>query len=210
MAGILIIEDSGQAKASTDLMAFMCDFSLLLDQHIVMVRNILLTTVDHAMAGVAAINAAADSKLKMADEVLVMGQSAAFVSKSAKDIDGTFSDPAAKVKLVNETLSTHMTGLSNLNDAVRGFLFAIMGGLSMDDVVRQRMEHLTVSLAAMRDGVQKVIDEYSATAKVSDEFILSVQHEMLVKMFKSFTMEDEKKVFNKVFGKVSGVNQKAL
>ncbi len=210
MAGILKIEDSGQAKASTDLMAFMSDFSRLLDQHIVMVRNILLTTVDQAMAGVAAINSAADSKLKMADEVLVMDQSAAFVSKSAKDIDGTLSDPAAKVKILNETLSNHMTGLSNLNDAVRGFLFAIMGGLSMDDVVRQRMEHLMVSLAAMRDGVQKVIDEYSATAKVSDEFILSVQHEMLVKMFKSYTMEDEKKVFNKVFGKISGVNQKTL
>jgi hypothetical protein len=202
-------EESAQAKASAEMMTFLRDYSQLLDQHITTVRKILLTTVDQAMAGVAAINAAADRKLKMADEVLVKDQTSAFVSKSAKDLDVTYKDPAEKVKLVNETLSAHMSGLSNLDESVRGFLFAIMGGLSMDDVVRQRMEHLTSSLVAMRDGVQKVIDQYSSAAVVSDDFINSVQHEMLVKMYKSYTMEDEKKVFSKVFGKVAGINQKS-
>lgn len=202
-------EESAQAKASAEMMTFLRDYSQLLDQHITTVRKILLTTVDEAMSGVAAINAAADRKLKMADEVLVKDQSSAFVSKSAKELDITFKDPAEKIKHVNETLSAHMSGLSNLDESVRGFLFAIMGGLSMDDVVRQRMEHLTSSLASMRDGVQKVLDQYSSGVKVTDEFIDSVQHEMLVKMYRSYTMEDEKKVFSKVFGKVSGINQKS-
>jgi hypothetical protein len=202
-------EESAQAKASAEMMTFLRDYSKLLDHHITTVRKILLTTVDEAMSGVAAINAAADRKLKMADEVLVKDQSSAFVSKSAKDLDITFKDPAEKIKHVNETLSAHMSGLSNLDESVRGFLFAIMGGLSMDDVVRQRMEHLTLSLDAMHDGVQKVIDQYGSSAAVSDDFINSVQHEMLVRMYRSYTMEDEKKVFSKVFGKVSGINQKS-
>ncbi len=208
MADLLKIDEGDQSLASAEMMSFLRDYSKLLDQHIATVRKILLSTVDQAMAGVAAINAAADRKLKMADEVLVKDDSSVFVSRSAKDLDATYKDPAEKVKHVNETLSAHMSGLSNLDEAVRGFLFAIMGGLSMDDVVRQRMEHLTLSLVAMRDGVQKVIDQYSSGLKVTDEFIDSVQHEMLVRMYRSYTMEDEKKVFSKVFGKVSGINQK--
>ena len=139
-------------QVSAELMSFLSQFSGLLNQHITTVRGVLLETVEQAMTGVMDLNAAADHKLKKADEVLVRDQSSSFVSKSAKDVDTTFKDPTAKIKNINESLSAHMAGLNNLDENVRGFLFAIMGGLSMDDVVRQRLEHVSTGLIALQKG----------------------------------------------------------
>ena len=200
--------DDNKDKASADMMSFLGEFSRLLDEHIGTVRSLLLVTVDQAMSGVMQINAAADKKLKMADEVLVKDAASEFVSKSAKDLDSSFKDPAEKIKHVNESLSTHMEGLGNLDESVRGFLFSIMGGLSIDDVVRQRLEHVSASLQAMQTGVSAVIEKYRTGEKVSEQFVDNIQVEMMRAMYKSYTMEDEKKIFAKVFGRVSGINQK--
>ena len=61
-----------------------------------------------------------------------------------------------------------MAGLNNLDENVRGFLFAIMGGLSMDDVVRQRLEHVSTGLIALQKGVTEVISMYKSGAKISE------------------------------------------
>jgi hypothetical protein len=193
---------------AAELIGFLSQYSTLLDQQILTVRNTLLATVEQAMSGVMALNEAADHKLKKADEVLVKDQGAGFVSKSAKDLDVSFKDPSAKIKNINQSLSAHMAGLGHLDENVRSFLFAIMGGLSIDDVVRQRLEHVSSSLAALQAGIQKVIARYKRGEKVTDEFLGAVQTEMLSLMFKAYTMEDEKVIFKKVFGNVVGVNQK--
>jgi hypothetical protein len=202
------IQTPDRDQVSTELMEFLAQFSGLLNQHITTVRGALLETVDQAMSGVMALNAAADHKIKKADEVLVKDD-AKFVSKSARDVDGTFSDPSAKIKNINETLSSHMAGLGNLDESVRGFLFAIMGGLSIDDVVRQRLEHVSTGLVALQKGVGEIITKYNAGEKITDTMISQIQHEMMEKMYKCFTMEDEKKIFDDVFGKVKGINQKS-
>ena len=193
---------------AAELIGFLSQYSTLLDQQILTVRNTLLATVEQAMSGVMALNEAADHKLKKADEVLVKDQAAGFVSKSAKDLDATFKDPSAKVKNINETLSSHMAGLGNLDENVRSFLFAIMGGLSIDDVVRQRLEHVSTALVALQAGIQKVITRYKSGETVTDAFLGEIQTEMLGLMFKAYTMEDEKVIFKKIFGNVVGVNQK--
>lgn len=208
MTTAIQMNDPSKMQVSRELLDFLIEYSRLLDQHVAMVRKILLSTVDAAMANVMEINAAADFKMMKAGEVLVKDKSSSFVSKNAKELDQSFVDPAAKVKHINESLSQHMSGLSNLDDSVRGFLFSIMGGLSVDDVVRQRLEHVNTSVMALQSGVQKIIDQYNSGGKVTEQFVELVQHEMLSKMYKSFTMEDEKKVFAKVFNLVPGINQK--
>jgi phage-related protein len=203
-----LMGDVEKTQASAEMMRFIADFSKLLDQHIAMVRKILLGTVDQAMAGVMAINSATDFKMKKADEVLVQDKASAFVSKSAKDIDQSFKNPAEKVKHVHESLSNHMQSLSNLDDSVKNFVFSIMGNLSIDDVIRQRLEHVSTSLVALREGVQQILNEYSTGSRVNESNIEKVQMEMMKRVFSCFTMEEEKQIFNKVFGQVKGVNQK--
>lgn len=189
-------------KAVCELLAFVGDFARLMDQQIADARGIMLKTVDQMMESVTAINAAADHKLRMADEVLVKEASGReFVSKSAKEIDPKFADPAGRVKAINEQISSHMASLTNLDESVRSVLFSIMGALSMDDVIRQRLEHVTTSTHAMQTGVTQIIKEFSM-GTLSESVVEDVKSTMANVMYKSFTMEDEKSVFKAILGDV--------
>lgn len=196
-------------KSHRELLEFMGDYSKLLDFHIAAARDVLLTTVDHAMVSIKEINDATDFKLKKADEVLVRDKDSNFVSKSAREIDHSFEDPTQKVKMVNEQLSSHMSSLANLDESVRNFFFAAMGSLSVDDVVRQRLEHVSTAMTALQVGVQKILTEYRAGRPLKEDFVMALQKEMSLKMYKAYTMESEKLVFAQVFGDVEGVNQKS-
>ncbi len=203
------LEQENQQKAATELLGFMSDFSRLVDCHVGTVRKILLDTVDATMASVMDINAATDFKLKKAEEILIKGENSTYVSKSAKEIDKNFADPTAKVRHVSESLSAHMAGLSTLDESVRACLFSIMGGLGVDDVVRQRLEHVSTAMIALQDGVKGIMHFNANGATFSEKDIQAIRTEMLSKMYKAFTMEDEKKVFSSVFGAVPGINQKS-
>ena len=185
-----------------DLLLFVRDFARLMDQQLLDTRKIMEKTVEQMMTSVSAINEAADLQLKKADEVLVKDKDKqTFVSKSAKEIDSNFAHPAARVKVLNEHISGHMATLGNLDDSVRSVLFSIMGALSMDDVIRQRLEHVTTSINAMEKGVGRVLVDFSA-GQLSDTDATLINNEMADKMFRSFTMEEEKTVFRAVLGDI--------
>ncbi len=185
-----------------DLLVFICDFARLMDQQLIESRRIMEKTVEQMMASVSAINDAADFKLKKADEVLVKGSDqGTFVSKSAKELDSQFANPSGRVKAINEHISSHMATLSNLDENVRSLLFSIMGALSMDDVIRQRLEHVTTSISAMETGITRVVKEFAAV-KLGDAEAHNINSEMADKMYRSFTMEDEKKVFKNILGDI--------
>jgi hypothetical protein len=185
-----------------DLLLFVRNFARLMDQQLIDTRKIMEKTVEQMMTSVSAINAAADLQLKKADEVLVKDyDKQTFVSKSAREIDSNFADPAARVKVLNEHISAHMATLGNLDDSVRSVLFSIMGALSMDDVIRQRLEHVTTSINAMESGVGRVLADFSA-GHLTDVDASLINNEMADKMFRSFTMEEEKTVFRQVLGDI--------
>lgn len=186
----------------TELLLFVRNFARLMDQQLSDTRKIMEKTVEQMMNSVSAINDAADIQLKKADEVLVKDKdNQTFVSKRAKEVDSNFADPAGRVKVLNEHISTHMATLGNLDESVRSVLFSIMGALSMDDVIRQRLEHVTTSMNAMENGVGRVLAEFSAGRLVDADAKL-INSEMADKMYRSFTMEEEKTVFRNVLGDI--------
>ena len=191
-----------RALAIQDLLVFLRDFSTLVDAHLNDVRKIMITTVDEMMNSVNMINEATDFKKKKADELIVKGSDGgSFVSRSAKEVDVRYADPAERVKEFNAKLSGHMATLANLDDSVRGVLFTIMGSLSMDDVVRQRLEHVSTSIHAMKVSVENVIN-YFTSGGLNEAHVDAEMSVLVNKMYKSFTMEDEKTVFRRVLGDV--------
>jgi hypothetical protein len=191
-----------QEKAIQDLILFVGEFVRLIDQQVSDVRTTMLKTVDQMMASVMQINEAADRKLKMAGEILVKDvDQSKFVSKRAKDLDERLIDPAERVKVINEQISSHMTQLSNLDDSVRMVLFSIMGALSMDDVVRQRIEHVTTAAHAVDKSIKSVMQEYLQSGLKEDR-VKPLINKMALDLFKSYTMEEEKAVFKAVLGDV--------
>lgn len=196
-----IVADSNRDNAVQELLVFVRDFSRLADQQLLETRQIMERTVEQMMNSVNAINEAADTQLKKADEVLVKDAGQKFVSKSAKDIDSKFADPAARVRVINERISSHMSNLSNLDESVRMVLFSIMGALSMDDVIRQRLEHVTTSMQAMEKGVGHVVTNFTS-GSLTDVFATEINNAMADQMYRSFTMEEEKQVFRAVIGDI--------
>lgn len=189
-------------EAVRELLLFVGDFSRLIDRQVSDTRAIMVKTVDEMMASVNQINSAADFKLKKADELLVKDKGAnAFESKSVRDVDTRHTETAQRIKAINETISTHMSGLGHLDDSVRSVLFSIMGALSVDDVVRQRLEHVTASAHAMDDGIKLIVQEF-AKGTLSVATANTVKNQLAQKMYKSFTMEGEKAVFKRVLGDI--------
>lgn len=204
------IDDKSRQENCADMLRFMSDFSRLMDNHIQTVRLTVRSTVEDVMKGVVAINVAADETFLKSKQFLALDSASAdFTPKSITEIDPSFKDPVSQMRLINETLADHMARVSALEERLRASLYAIIGSLSVDDVVRQRLENVSKAMFAMRQGVERVLLRYSEGNQISDEFFESVQDDMLRMMYDAFIMEDEKAVFASVFGEISGINQKS-
>lgn len=196
------VDDANRETAVQELLIFVRDFAKLMDQSLIDTRKIMEKTVEQMMGSVSAINEAADLQLKKADEVLVKDTAnQKFVSKSAKDLDSQYANPAARVKLINEQISSQMASLSHLDDSVRSVLFSIMGALSSDDVIRQRLEHVTTSINAMENGIGSVVKGFG-TKELGEADVHKINSNMADTMYRSYTMEEEKSVFKSILGDI--------
>jgi len=193
-------------QAIKDLLAFVGDFSRLIDRQISDARAVMVKTVDKMMADVNAINNAADHKIMKADEVLIKKGASDFVSVHVKDVDNRFVDPADRVKAINQKISEQMSALNHLDENVRSVLFSIMGTLSMDDVVRQRLEHITAAAGSVEECVRTVLGDFSK-GTLTKQKALEVRNSLAKKMYQSFTMEDEKAVFKTSLGDIKNYSQ---
>jgi regulator of protease activity HflC (stomatin/prohibitin superfamily) len=95
-----------------------------------------------------------------------------------------------------------MANLTDLDQSVQEVLTAIMGALSVDDVVRQRLEHVTTATHALDHSVSALLSEF-AKGTFSPVVATTVRNDLAQKMYKSFTMEDEKQVFKSILGDFS-------
>lgn len=202
MSGVPSSNRQQKEEAIRELLQFVSDFSRLIDKQVSDARGVMLKTVDQMMASVNEISEATDFKLRKADEMLVKESSDKdFVSKSAKEVDARLVDPAARVKAINQKISEHMSTLGHLDDSVRGVLFSIMGAMSMDDVVRQRLEHVTSAALSVETAVRAILEEFSK-GTLTPQLATNVKNTLAQKMYKSFTMEDEKAVFKGILGDI--------
>ena len=86
----------------------------------------------------------------------------------------------------------HMDGLTNLSDSLQDALMKLVGTMSMDDVLGQRIEHVSDALVLAKDYVQQA--DHSSEASFQDHTV-----EIRKKIFNLYTTEDEKQIFRQVF-----------
>ncbi|MCX6124721.1 MAG: hypothetical protein NTV34_08230 [Proteobacteria bacterium] len=188
-------------QAIKELFQFIGDYSRLIDRQVQDARSILENTVENMMSSVQEISNAADFKFMKAEEVLVKSDSSReFISKSAKELSRT-SKSSANVTTINAKISAQMAALTDLDQSVQKVLVSIMGALSVDDVVRQRLEHVTTSTHALDNGIRTLLEEYKRGA-LDQDFAVKVCNSMAQQMYKSYTMEEEKTVFKGVLGEI--------
>jgi hypothetical protein len=191
-----------EERAIADMMEFVSKFSSLMSAQLKEVQETLHSTCNEMMNNIQTINEIADTKKNMADEVLVKdAASSKFISKKMSEISSNSSSQAADfsdaLSATKQKFAAHSESFQELDETVRNLLFSMMGALSMDDVVQQRLEHVAFGMGEMSASLEKNLlktkNEFNATT------VESLSASLLSAMFKSYTMETEKQVFKSVF-----------
>jgi len=93
-------------------------------------------------------------------------------------------------------LKADMALLGQVDEKIKASVFNIIGLVSNDDVVRQRLEHVGLASVALQAAIE---DIYTNHENISVDLIEKQIRDLNDKVFKSFTMEVERSEFKKVF-----------
>ena len=174
------------------------------------IRDLLSNTVGEILGEVTEISSVVDKGSKKADALLERayfdpesGQ-VDLMSSVQDNVDDIFAQASKgadretnigedRLRRLSGQFSKHMEAMSTLDGAVAGVLVEVMGGLSRDDVIGQRLKNLTESLFAIRDGITQQTKDADFDA---DAWIASIKS----KIYSNYTSEAEKAVYLEVFG----------
>jgi hypothetical protein len=211
-------------EASRNLIGFIRAYTDLLEKQLEASRQTMQEAVDGVMSGIQQISDRTAQKKKEADTVLVATYTqpndeqrrsmnevqdevaavfeAAQASQlaKAKPVVPTAHDPELADKLRRNAglFSKHMEALSTLDDDLQQLLLTMMGMLSRDDVVRQRIEHVAQGLQAMQMGLAYILVDYETRCRSAD--VTKLAEDMKAFTLRCYTMVEERQLFTQVFG----------
>jgi hypothetical protein len=218
---------SKDKTASRTMIAFIRSYTDLMDKHLCAIRDTMRETVDGVMQGIQKISDATSEKKKQANEVLLStytnpSDEAKQTMDSVQDEvnrileyarDGTLPEavPASAVPAVGGEsdelrnklrrsaglFSKHMEALETLDDELQQMLLSMMGVLSRDDIISQRIQHIVEALQALQMSLSYILVDFETrcTQTDVDRFIRDLRHYMM----RSYTTEEEKRLHYEVF-----------
>ncbi|SME87713.1 hypothetical protein [Pseudobacteriovorax antillogorgiicola] len=212
--------DSKEAFLSAKILVdFIRDFTFLSEQQLMAIRKLMESTVQDIMSSVNHISSTADDKIEKASRVLVKDdQSDDFMNASMEEADtkATKTSESAyeqrRIALENKlrrsggVFSKHMEALSTMDTDVQDLLVKVVGSVSMDDVMAQRLSHVTQSIHLLRAGLSKVVNDHRVFSTQSS--VKQLRNEILTEVYRSYTAEEEKQIFHKIFGQPKVSNKK--
>ena len=176
-------------EASKELVDFVRNFTLLIDRQLKGIRGYMADTVAQVMDSVERINTATGTKKRQAQEVL--------------QADGRSSAPKlgtaeAEVLRASGLFSKHMEAIATLDGEVRHVLFQVIGALSADDVMGQRLIHVISGLGIISRGTSEFMKGFPTLATRAG--VGSFRDRILTEVYRGYTMEAEREIFHEVFG----------
>lgn len=203
---------------------FIAQYVAMIEGQVAGIKQEMAQIVDEVMDSVSGISNAQDQKKKMAESILMKFQdvnqtaqedqavakdqfqevSAATQSKKEQAMVST-QDESMKRKITSNIrhaggqLKAHMKSLESLDSEMKNLIFTMVGAMSADDVVGQRLDHVSHGLKLLRDGLIKAIENFDETFQPLP--IQELGKEINSKLYKSYTMGDERKAFISVHGK---------
>lgn len=110
-----------------------------------------------------------------------------------------------KLRRFGGLFSKHMEALSTLDDNVRDLLFSMMGFLSNDDVMAQKLDHIGRLLHGLQISLSYVLVDFDH--RFNKQEIEKVKSDLLDFTYQQYTMEEERELFARVFGRPSSKKQ---
>jgi hypothetical protein len=213
-----------------EIVAFLTQYTQLLEIHLASVRKTMADTVVSLMEKVEDINRKAEEKKKLAGGVLVKrqegGVAESIVKREIQGDDDAFKNTSVKVveeqeKELNQAISLessreyarkiltragseagnrlreHMAEFGVLGENIGDILMSILGNLSADDVVGQRLTHVGHAIKMLN---QKLDELFENVDNLSTAEVLDIKQNLLELMYKNFTMEEERAVYQSIVG----------
>ncbi len=209
----MAIENKDSLIASKILVDFLRDFTLLTEQQLVSIRVLMEHTVAEVMNSVTSMSDVASEKKVKANEVLIKDKtSQGFVSSSSQELEknekqilsGQSNDSLRKDYLENKLMRTgglfskHMEAISGLDHDLQNLIAKIIGAVSVDDVIAQRLTHIISSMNHMQSELSNLLGNFQQNAR--SEAMKVFRNRVLTQVYLSYTSEDEKLIFHKIFG----------
>lgn len=217
---------SDQQDPAGYLISFLSSYTELVEKELQSIREHVVNTVEAVMNGVEGISEKTEQKRREVEQTLEstylqpdaeteilmqdMQQIAddVFEKVSAEVESGgtaeAVSSSASEVVLRNRInrfsskLAASQGRLSQVDDEVTNMVFGIIGSLSSEDVIVQRLEHVVLSLKSLQTGLSYILIDYEQRCKVEE--LSRVIKDIKTFTFRQFTTEDEKELFHSVFG----------
>lgn len=176
-------------QTAKSLVDFIRDFTSLSEAQLRAVRTIMEQTVQDVMNNVGDLSSTAVQPQNPCD------------SDSPKS-DGQHS--AAVIALENKLrtsggkLAKQIEAMGSLDKEIQSILLRVVGSVSMDDVLGQRLNHVINSIAVVRRGIKKILlntDSYN-----DQKSMKHLKNQILTEVYRSYTSEEEKEIFHKIFG----------
>ena len=182
------------------LVDFMRDFTLLQEQQLLAVRRLMVHTVDNVMDSVRELSDASDIKKRQANAIIRSNDDPKHQNVSFSHNDSTVENNSIEDELLRTggRFAKHLEALSTLDDSVKGILMEVVGALSSDDVIGQRLHHVKSSLQKFNDGISSFLENPQHLQ--SQEQIKKLRAEILTCVYLSYTSEAERMTFHRIFG----------
>lgn len=216
-------------NASRLLVLFMQRFTDLQEKHLVGIHQTMRETVDGIMNNINLISEKTRRKTEEAHDVIMKTytqpdlETVTIINNAQRELETLMRTPKDSKSAVNENsqnidelrlkllrssgyFSKHMEHFATLDSEVQELLFAMMGQLSRDDVITQRIEHVIMCLRTLQTDLTYVLQDFETrcTEVEINRFAKNIKNYAL----RVYTMQEERNLHFEVFTEDRNVKKK--
>ena len=209
-------------NASMELVSFVTRYNQVLSKQLHAVQSMMADTVETVMKSINDLSSATEGKKAEAENALeqtylnpdaetaelvksiqssvddvIAAATAQMVAGQTSSSGNSIEDHADHLRRFGGQFSKHMESLSTLDDGVKSMLFAMMGALSADDVIRQRLEHIAMTISAMQVGLNYLLLDFEKRFNAAN--VDSFAKDLLDYTWRSYSMEEERDLFRRCY-----------
>jgi len=192
------------SKAAKILVTFLGKYIGLLDKQIEEIRQNISDTTNTLMKNVCELDIIGEDGKKLANAMLIkrdpyqdnspqfQGDDRFFQNTFSEDLEESQQEKVSHFK-TTENFKNKMQELNSLDEKLKNIIFSLVGFLSNDDVVRQRLSHVSEAMILIQSGLSNVLLEFEN--KFNNHEIDNFIKTSFQLMYKQYTMEEEKDCF---------------
>lgn len=176
------------------LLDFLRDFALLCEKQLGQIYILSGNSVSSMMNSIYSISDTTE-KTKIGLESSVLPS-----SKKWREETDLFNKDVLQDEILSavKKFSFQLEKIDLLDKEVHSLLYAIIASASVDDLIRQRITHTMFSVSKFNEMLATIISDFDGKLTIPN--IKNFRNRILTEIYRSYTSEEERRIFHSVFG----------